>query len=63
MIAKVGVGFCIDVTDFIELLVVGLGTNQTVFLPIAEVFLSLFWCNSQLDAEGYRVEPCFEGVC
>ena len=30
------VGFCIDVTVFVKLLLVSLGANQTVFLPIAE---------------------------
>ena len=39
MVATLGVGYCTEVTAFIELLFVDLGTNQTVFLPIAEVLV------------------------
>ena len=39
MVSTLSIGFCTDVTAFIVLLLVYLGADQTVFLPIAEVLV------------------------
>ena len=64
MVAIVDVGFCIDVIVFVELILVGLGTNRTVFLPVAEVLVvSTFGVTISLVTLGCRVELHFGGVC
>ena len=36
IVSMVDVSFCVDITAFVDLLLVVLGKNQTVLLPIAE---------------------------
>ena len=53
-----------DVIAFIELLLLVLGANKTVFLPVVEViFFTVFGAIVSLAAVGCIVEFFFGGIC
>ena len=44
MAATIGAGFCIEVTVFVGLLLLGLVANHTVFLPTGRICVGYSYC-------------------
>ena len=63
MVAKVGVSFHSDVIVFVEPLLVGLGGNQTVFLPLVGfLVVTVFGILVGLVAISCGERLCYDGV-
>ena len=59
-----GISFCIDITIFVGLLLVDLGANHAVFLPVAgDLVITASGLAADLIAADCRVEPSFKGFC
>ena len=64
MVATVSGSFHIDFTFYVALSFMDLGTNHTVFLPIAEVLdVTTFRAAVSLVAAGCGVELCLGNSC
>ena len=59
MVATVGVGFCIDFTVFVELLLVGFAANHTSSYQTGFLVVTIFRATVVLVTAGCGIDPCF----